>query len=73
MYEIEGTKWVKKDVEGTLFVVKRTQNPRFKMIVLNRNSPTNFEQVVDGTVAIKQMDKVREREESMEGKGEGRC
>jgi mRNA-decapping enzyme 1B len=35
--------WEKKNVEGTLFVTKRSDAPRFKLIVLNRNSTENLE------------------------------
>ena len=35
--------WEKKDVEGSLFVAKRSDSPRFKMIVLNRSSKENLD------------------------------
>lgn len=35
--------WEKKHVEGSLFVTKRSDAPRFKLIVLNRTSTTNLE------------------------------
>lgn len=35
--------WEKKNVEGTLFITKRSDAPRFKLIVLNRNSTENLE------------------------------
>lgn len=35
--------WEKMNVEGTLFVTKRSDAPRFKLIVLNRNSTENLE------------------------------
>lgn len=33
--------WKKRDVEGSLFVVKRSCQPRFQVIILNRLSPKN--------------------------------
>lgn len=35
--------WEKMNVEGTLFVTKRSDVPRFKLIVLNRSSTENME------------------------------
>jgi mRNA-decapping enzyme 1B len=35
--------WEKMNVEGTLFVTKRSDVPRFKLIVLNRSSTENVE------------------------------
>ena len=31
--------WRRKDIEGTLFVVKRTGRPRFRLVVMNRVDP----------------------------------
>ena len=31
--------WRRKDIEGTLFVVKRTGRPRFRLVVMNRMDP----------------------------------
>jgi mRNA-decapping enzyme 1B len=46
LYEYNNTKqssWEKKNVEGTLFVTKRSDAPRFKLVVLNRSSTENLE------------------------------
>ncbi|XP_024397741.1 mRNA-decapping enzyme-like protein [Physcomitrium patens] len=34
--------WIRKDVEGSLFVVKRRSQPRFQFIVMNRQSTDNL-------------------------------
>lgn len=36
------TQWSRKDVEGSLFVVKRKTQPRFQFIVMNRRSTDNL-------------------------------
>ncbi|KMZ66518.1 hypothetical protein ZOSMA_298G00010 [Zostera marina] len=40
LYElmIDVNQYIRKDVEGSLFVVKRTSQPRFRFIVLNRQN-----------------------------------
>ena len=45
LYEFSNAKqnWEKKNVEGSLFVTKRSDAPRFKLIVLNRSSTENLE------------------------------
>ncbi|KAL7543775.1 hypothetical protein ACHAXR_013088 [Thalassiosira sp. AJA248-18] len=45
LYEFNNAKrtWEKKNVEGSLFVTKRSDAPRFKLIVLNRSSTENLE------------------------------
>jgi len=35
--------WEKRNVEGSLFVAKRSDAPRFKLIVMNRNAKENLE------------------------------
>lgn len=35
--------WEKRNVEGSLFVAKRSDVPRFKLIVMNRNAKENLE------------------------------
>ncbi|KAK3447025.1 hypothetical protein EUGRSUZ_A02630 [Eucalyptus grandis] len=37
-FNIDSNQWSRKDVEGSLFVVKRNTQPRFQFIVLNRRS-----------------------------------
>lgn len=45
LYEFDQTtsQWDKKQVEGSLFLVKRMDQPRFKLVILNRNSTDNFQ------------------------------
>lgn len=42
-FRTQDNQWEKCNVEGSLFVTKRSEAPRFKMIVLNRNSTQNLE------------------------------
>ncbi|KAK4764548.1 hypothetical protein SAY86_025638 [Trapa natans] len=37
-FNIDSTQWSRKDIEGSLFVVKRNAQPRFQFIVMNRRS-----------------------------------
>uniref|UniRef100_A0A0C9QV86 TSA: Wollemia nobilis Ref_Wollemi_Transcript_7180_1598 transcribed RNA sequence n=1 Tax=Wollemia nobilis TaxID=56998 RepID=A0A0C9QV86_9CONI len=41
-FNVELTQWSRKDVEGSLFVVKRRTQPRFQFIVMNRRSTENL-------------------------------
>ncbi|VFR02725.1 unnamed protein product [Cuscuta campestris] len=41
-FNIETSQWSRKDVEGSLFVVKRTSQPRFQFIVMNRRNADNL-------------------------------
>ncbi|KAJ4869216.1 mRNA-decapping enzyme-like protein [Raphanus sativus] len=42
-FNIESSQWSRKDVEGSLFVVKRNrQQPRFQFIVMNRRNTDNL-------------------------------
>ncbi|XP_077230431.1 mRNA-decapping enzyme-like protein isoform X2 [Tasmannia lanceolata] len=41
-FNIELSQWSRKDVEGSLFVVKRNTQPRFQFIVMNRRSTDNL-------------------------------
>ncbi|MCO5613480.1 hypothetical protein L7F22_067757 [Adiantum nelumboides] len=48
-FDVDKCQWSRKDVEGSLFVVKRRTKPRFQFIVMNRRSTTNLvEDVLDG-------------------------
>ena len=51
LYEFSNIKrnWEKKNVEGSLFVTKRSDTPRFKLIVLNRSSTENLEVPITAT------------------------
>ncbi|KAF7818815.1 mRNA-decapping enzyme-like protein [Senna tora] len=41
-FNIESSQWSRKDVEGSLFVVKRNAQPRFQFIVMNRRNADNL-------------------------------
>ncbi|KAH9564497.1 hypothetical protein CY35_04G028000 [Sphagnum magellanicum] len=41
-FSVEDSQWSRKDVEGSLFVVKRRTQPRFQFVVMNRRSTENL-------------------------------
>ncbi|TVU26852.1 hypothetical protein EJB05_29421 [Eragrostis curvula] len=41
-FNIDHNQWSRKDVEGSLFVVKRNTQPRFQFIVMNRRNTDNL-------------------------------
>ncbi|XP_071697952.1 mRNA-decapping enzyme-like protein [Rutidosis leptorrhynchoides] len=41
-FNVELNQWSRKDVEGSLFVVKRNTQPRFQFIVMNRRNTENL-------------------------------
>ncbi|XP_020081294.1 mRNA-decapping enzyme-like protein [Ananas comosus] len=41
-FNIDLNQWSRKDVEGSLFVVKRNTQPRFQFIVMNRRNTDNL-------------------------------
>nr|ACG46714.1 dcp1-like decapping family protein [Zea mays] len=41
-FDIDVNQWRRKDVEGSLFVVKRNAQPRFQFIVMNRRNTDNL-------------------------------
>ncbi|KAG0492071.1 hypothetical protein HPP92_005469 [Vanilla planifolia] len=41
-FNVDLNQWSRKDVEGSLFVVKRNTQPRFQFIVMNRRSTDNL-------------------------------
>ncbi|XP_022742666.1 mRNA-decapping enzyme-like protein [Durio zibethinus] len=41
-FNIDSNQWSRKDVEGSLFVVKRNTQPRFQFIVMNRRNTDNL-------------------------------
>ena len=58
LYEFNNGKsnWEKKNVEGSLFVTKRAESPRFKLIVLNRSSTENLEVPISSTFQLQNRD-----------------
>ncbi|MCL7027734.1 hypothetical protein MKW94_013036 [Papaver nudicaule] len=41
-FDVHRNEWSRKDVEGSLFVVKRNTQPRFQFIVMNRRNTDNL-------------------------------
>lgn len=41
-FNVDLSQWSRKDVEGSLFVVKRNAQPRFQFIVMNRRNTENL-------------------------------
>ncbi|KAG4177610.1 hypothetical protein ERO13_A11G318500v2 [Gossypium hirsutum] len=41
-FNLDSNQWSRKDVEGSLFVVKRNTQPRFQFIVMNRRNTDNL-------------------------------
>ncbi|XP_022747285.1 mRNA-decapping enzyme-like protein [Durio zibethinus] len=41
-FNIDSNQWSRKDVEGSLFVIKRNTQPRFQFIVMNRRNTDNL-------------------------------
>ncbi|KAG7401090.1 mRNA-decapping enzyme 1B [Phytophthora boehmeriae] len=58
MYEFDQTaqSWKRKDVEGCLFVVKRSSAPRFQIHVNNRLSTTNMTLALDERLEVDNVD-----------------
>lgn len=55
-FDISTHSWGRKNVEGTLFLVKRSTQPRFKFIVMNGKGTDNFAEEVDGETTVEQME-----------------
>ena len=47
-FSVDSQQWEKTGCEGSLFVAKRSESPRFKLVVLNRNSKENLEVDISG-------------------------
>jgi hypothetical protein len=41
-FDVETSTWSRKEVEGSLFLVKRKDVPRFKFVILNKKGADNF-------------------------------
>ena len=50
-------KWEKKNIEGALFIARCNGNT-YKLVVLNRNSPTNHVQTLNGGIQTKIMQQI---------------
>lgn len=49
LYQFDQASWTKSNVEGSLFLVKRSEAPRFQLVVLNRASVDNWVLPLSGT------------------------
>jgi mRNA-decapping enzyme 1B len=47
-YDTSTEAWRRKDIEGSLFILKRSSEPRFQMLILNKKSTTNYSEDVLG-------------------------
>ena len=56
LYEFVSPSWQKLDVEGSLFLVKRRDMPRFRLLVLNRNSNENYQVDLTSTFQVQEKD-----------------
>lgn len=41
-FNVSTSQWSRKDVEGSLFLVKRKSSPRFRFVILNKKGDDNF-------------------------------
>ncbi|XWS52821.1 hypothetical protein CRYUN_Cryun11dG0105100 [Craigia yunnanensis] len=56
-FNIDLNQWSRKDVEGSLFVVKRNTQPRFQFIVMNRRNTDNLVENLLGDFEYEVQDK----------------
>ncbi|XP_021278837.1 mRNA-decapping enzyme-like protein isoform X1 [Herrania umbratica] len=56
-FNIDLSQWSRKDVEGSLFVVKRNTQPRFQFIVMNRRNTDNLVENLLGDFEYEVQDK----------------
>lgn len=56
LYEFIAPSWQKLDVEGSLFLVKRREMPRFRLFVLNRNAAENYSVDITPSFQISEKD-----------------
>ena len=47
-FDVGTSEWSRKDVEGTLFLVKRRGSPRFRFVILNKKGADNYWEEVGG-------------------------
>eukprot|EP00873_Tetraselmis_striata_P037159 jgi/Tetstr1/457423/TSEL_004209.t1 len=41
-FNVPESKWNRKDIEGSLFLVRRSAQPQFRLLVMNKKSPNNY-------------------------------
>jgi mRNA-decapping enzyme 1B len=56
LYQFSAQQWQKLDVEGSLFLIKRREMPRFQLSVLNRNSTDNYCVDISATFQVQNKD-----------------
>ncbi|XWS71446.1 hypothetical protein CRYUN_Cryun03dG0138600 [Craigia yunnanensis] len=56
-FNIDLSQWSRKDVEGSLFIVKRNTQPRFQFIVMNRRNTDNLVENLLGDFEYEVQDK----------------
>ena len=56
LYEFASPSWQKLDVEGSLFLVKKRDVPRFRLLVLNRNSNENYQVDITPSFQVQEKD-----------------
>eukprot|EP00542_Grammatophora_oceanica_P006692 CAMPEP_0194064432 /NCGR_PEP_ID=MMETSP0009_2-20130614/83034_1 /TAXON_ID=210454 /ORGANISM="Grammatophora oceanica, Strain CCMP 410" /LENGTH=266 /DNA_ID=CAMNT_0038716905 /DNA_START=75 /DNA_END=878 /DNA_ORIENTATION=+ len=55
-FDQQANGWEKKHVEGSLFLVRRYEMPRYRLIILNRNSQDNFEVNLTANLQLQKQD-----------------
>lgn len=55
-FSVDSQQWEKTGCEGSLFIAKRSESPRFKLVVLNRNSKENLEVPITGKFQMQVQD-----------------
>ena len=55
-FQLTAKAWEKKNVEGLLFLVKKTKDPSFQLVLLNRNSTDNWTLSVSPKMQVQNQD-----------------
>lgn len=55
-FDVSSSQWSRKDVEGSLFLVKRRGSPRFRFVILNKKGDDNFWEDVGQNFSCEQQD-----------------
>lgn len=49
---VDDQQWQRKNIEGSMFLIKRRSSPRFKMVVLNKLTTDNYMETVHGGLEL---------------------
>ncbi|KAI8464345.1 MAG: Dcp1-like decapping family-domain-containing protein [Monoraphidium minutum] len=49
---VDDQQWQRKNIEGSMFLIKRNSTPRFKMVVLNKLTTDNYMETVHGGLEL---------------------